>query len=288
MGGDFCIRGFRARDPVSSRSVSGAPVERDRPFARRALTRLHREPGAGERVLLRRDRRRPLENDRWRKRLVSSDRRKDLELLHRRRGSGRDQPRHHLYRRGRDSASGQHHPGGRRLQVGRRREDLAPHRTSRHPGGRPHPRSSHEPRHRLRLGPRPPLRGQRGARGVPLDRRREHLAEGALQEPEGGRRRPHHRSHQSPGDIRLSLAGLSEGLEDVGRRSGLRPLQVRKRRRHLGRADEKPWNARGSDRKDRSHCLPCRSEAGLGDRGGGRGRRLPLRRRRRHLETNER
>ena len=96
---------------------------------------------APERVLLRRDRRRPLEDDRRRHHLAAGHRRPDPQLVGRRRRRRPVQPRHRLHRASaRSETPRQHHPGRRRLQVDRRRQDAG--RTSAWPTRRPSRRSA--------------------------------------------------------------------------------------------------------------------------------------------------
>ena len=68
--------------------------------------------------------------------------------------------RRRLRRHGRSPAARQRHPGRRCLQVGRRRAHLDARRPRTHDGRQPHPRPSHQPRHRLRRRARRSRTGQ--------------------------------------------------------------------------------------------------------------------------------
>ena len=67
------------------------------------------------------------------------------------------------------------------------------------------------------------------------------------------------------------------------RRAGQRPLQDDRRRRHLDGDHPQPGAAERPGREDRRGDLAGPAEPGLRDHRGGRGRRVPLRRRRRDL-----
>jgi photosystem II stability/assembly factor-like uncharacterized protein len=75
----------------------------------------------------------------------------------------------------------------------------------------------------------------------------------------------------------LDLGGVSDSLEDVGWRWRQRPVQVHGRRRQLGRADRQAGDAGKTGGQDRHHRFSRRLEPPVGDRGGRRGRRVPLR-----------
>ena len=85
----------------------------------------------------------------------------------------------------------------RHLQIHRRGQDLAASRPAR---GRRSARSSSIRRTRtaVRRGARPSVRSQRGARRLPLHRRRRDVAEGALQGREHRRHRPGVRLRRTP------------------------------------------------------------------------------------------
>ena len=150
-----------------------------RSAARRTIDRRGRQLVAPDRILLRRDRRRPVEDDRRRHYVEAGHRRTDQELVGRRgRGRGIESGRG-LHRHGRDRIARQHHAGRRRLQVHRRREDVEARR----------PRQTRRSIARIRIDPTNPdlvyvaaLRRirtapNRRARRVPVEGRRQDVAE---------------------------------------------------------------------------------------------------------------
>ncbi len=114
--------------------------------------------------VLRRGRRRPVEDRRRRRELAAGDRRADQQRLGRRRRGVRDQPRHRFHRHGRVVHPRQHHAGRRRLQVCRRRQDVDARRLLRLAGDLQDPHPPHQPRHRVRRLVRQVRRRQRRAR----------------------------------------------------------------------------------------------------------------------------
>ena len=148
--------------------------------------------GRAEGGLLRRGRRRPLEDDRRRREVGAGHRRPDHELVGRRRRRLRIEPRRRLHRDGRGVHPRQHHGRRRRLQVDRRRQDLDPRRLQRLRRDLEDPHPPDQPRHRLRRRLRPLRQGQRRARRLQEHRRRQELEEGAVpqrQDRRGRRRR---------------------------------------------------------------------------------------------------
>ena len=95
-----------------------------RPGSRRPFDRRVRREGPPARGVLRRRRRRALEDHRRRQQLGAGHRRPDHQLLGRRRRGLRIESRRRLHRHGRVVHPRQHHAGRRRLQVDRRRQDL--------------------------------------------------------------------------------------------------------------------------------------------------------------------
>ena len=143
------------------------------------------------RVLLRRDRRRPLEDDRRRHHLDAGHRRPDQPLVGRRGRRLGVESRHRLHRHGRDGHPRQHHPGRRRLQVDRRRQDLDAHRPRRHAGDLA--RSASIPTNPdivyvAAFGHH--ARAERRARRLPLEGRRQDLGEDPLPRRQDRRDRP--------------------------------------------------------------------------------------------------
>ena len=95
-----------------------------------------------------------------------------------------------------------HHPprplhGRRRVQVDRRRQDLDAPRTARHADDRDDRRGPEESGPAVRRGARPSVRPERGARHLPLDRRRPDVPEGAVQGRVHERQRRAHRSERT-------------------------------------------------------------------------------------------
>ncbi len=105
----------------SGRRRRGSPrrsaLALDRPCAGRPIHRGRRKQQPAERVLLRRDRRRPLEDGRRWRHLARGLRRLLQVVVGRRRRRGRVPARRRLRRHGRSPAARQRHPGRRRLQV---------------------------------------------------------------------------------------------------------------------------------------------------------------------------
>src|SRR2546425_3498538 len=95
-----------------------------RPAARRAIDCRVRREGSPERGVLRRGRRRIVEDDRRRCELDAGDRRSDQERVGRRRRRVGIESRHGVHRHGRVVHPRQHHAGRRRLQIDRRRQDV--------------------------------------------------------------------------------------------------------------------------------------------------------------------
>ncbi len=149
---------------------------------------------------------------------------------------GAVRPQRRLRRHGLGVPARQRLSRRRRLQVHRRRRDLAPRRSRRdaahHQGAHP----PQGPRRRLRRRPRPRLRAEPRARRLPHHRRRPALAQGAVRERQGGRRRPGDGRRQSAGALRRHLRDAAPAVDgDLGR-PRQRHLQVDRRRRHLAQA----------------------------------------------------
>ena len=85
-----------------------------------------------------------------------------------------------------------------------------------------------------------PVRAQRGARHLPIARRRQDLSEGALQGREHGRQRRRHRSCRSERRVRHAVGGAAGpvGERGVGGH-GRRDLQVDRRRDHVEAAHQR-------------------------------------------------
>ena len=130
-----------------------------------------------------------------------------LDRRHRRRPL---QPERHLRRQRRGPAAARPVRRRRHLQIDRRGQDLDAPRPARRPADPADHRRSPQPRPRLRRGARPPLRPERGARHLPLHRRRPDVPEGPLQGREHGRLRARLRPVQSRHRLRRAL-GIAAG-----------------------------------------------------------------------------
>ena len=179
----------------------------------------------------------------------------------------------------------------RRLQIHRRRQDLEEHGPARRPADSGDHRRSEESRPRLRRRARPSVRAQRRARRLPLDRRRQDLAEGALQGREHRRHGPGLRPGQRADGLRRALGGAAGAVgERRLARAGQRAVQVDRRRHDLEAADQGPARRRSRDWAASASTLrradPKRLYAMVdAPRLGGA---LPLRRRRRNLAADQR
>ena len=135
---------------------------------------------------------------------------------------------HRLRRHRRGEHLAEHLPRRRHLQVHRRRQDLDERRPQGHPPHRPHGDSPEEPRHRLRRGAGAPVLGERRARRLQDDRRRQDVDQVARRE--GRRQDDRRRRHRDgPGQARHALRGhLRQGAQALDvqpRRPRQRDLQ---------------------------------------------------------------
>ena len=165
---------------------------------------------AAQRLLRRRQQRRRLEDDRRRPH-VDADLRRPADAVDRHDRRRAVRPQRHLRRQRRRAAAPR--PRGRRrhLQVDRRRPDVDASRPARGAADRRHPDRSEGSVARVRGGARPSVRAERGARRLPLDRRRPHVAEGPLQGREHGRDRPRLRSRPTRRPIYAVLWAARQG-----------------------------------------------------------------------------
>ena len=220
--------------------------------------------------------------------LEAGHRRADQPLVGRRGRRLRLEPRRRLHRHRRGRHPRQHHPGRRRVQVDRRRQDVDAHRPRRHAGHRQDPRPPDEPGSRLRRGVRPPRGAESRSRRLPVEGRRQDLGEDPVPRQQDRRERAGDRSEQPAGDLRRAVGGVPERVRDVERRPRQRHLQVDRRRRSLDRDLAQPRAAESDARQDRPLGVRRRLEPRLrADRSGGR-RLLPVRRCRRDVEEGER
>ena len=258
-----------------------------RPLSRRAR---HRRDGcarATARLLLRRHRRRGLEDDGRGDQLAADDGRPGGHRFRGRRRGRRLRPQRRLRGDGRELHSRQRLPRRRGLQVRGRGQDVEERRPQGHAADRARARASLESRPRVRGRARPHLRPQPGARRLPLEGRRCELAEGAVRGRQDGGGGPRDGSHEPPRALRGFLAGAPHALEPGERGPGQRPLEVRGRGRQLDEAHgRRPAQGRlGADRRDGVARQP---QPGVGDHRGAGRRSLPLRRRGQDLEEDER
>ena len=159
-------------------------------------------------------------------------------------------------------------------------QDLDAPRPARRPADPADHRRPEQPRSAVRRRARPPLRAERGARRLPLDRRRPHVPEGPLQgrgHRRGRRRvRPVERRITSTPCCGQARQGPWENGAFSGPGSGL--FKSDRRRQHVAAADEGPADLRTRDsaasaspsrRAIRSGCTPpceARRTAGSTDR----------------------
>ena len=168
--------GSRPQRPIDASLLAGLALALHRSCTGRTLAGGRRQFETASGVLLRRDGRRRVEDDRWRPQLAPGRRTSSL------RSSSvgaiarlRIQPRRRLRRDGGNAASRQHHPGRRRLQDDRRRPHVDPRRPREDARDRPHPRPSRESGHRLRRGARRSVRSDARSRRLQVHRRRQDL-----------------------------------------------------------------------------------------------------------------
>ena len=143
-----------------------------------------------------------------------------------------------------------------------------------------------EPESAVRRRARPSVRPERGARHLPLDRRRPDVPAGALQGREHRRQGRRHRSVQPGHRLRDDVGGAAGSVgERRVERHPRRHLQVDRRRHDLEAADAGPAGRR---RQRRARDRAEQPEAALRDasrrRGNGTGH-LSLGRRRRDLDA---
>ncbi len=267
--GSGCSRCVHVPGPALAlhRAVPGRTGARGRGCAGRSQALLFRR---GERRGLAHRRRRPHLAPHLRRRAGGFHRRPGRRAL----GAAGD-----LCRHGRGRHALRHRPGRRRVQVHRRRRDLGLHRAEGYPPDRQDPGGPPQSGRAAGGGARPPLRPERGARRVPLHRRRPHLDPDPVQ----GRR---HRGHRhglparKPGrGLRLALADAAAALERLSavERSGRRRLQVHRRGADLDGAGRPRPAGQARPHRLGHHARAAEPRLRPGRCGGGR-RALPLRR----------
>ncbi len=273
-----------------SRPLQRHAVAKRRSRARRAIARGRRQRVAAARVLVRRHRRRRVEDHRRWLQLDADDRRQDQHLVDRLARRLPVESRRRLHRRRRDAVARQHHPGRRRLQDQRRRREVgSPHRPPRLAGDRAVARASDQLRHRLCGGARPDLQRPPAARHLQDQRRRQDLAAHAVPRREDRRRGSVDRSEEPQRDLRVAVGSASHAVEHVERRPRQRPVQVHRRRRHLDRDHQEPGPARRPVGQGRRLGVGRRRQSRLhADRERSGRRPLCVRRRRRVVEADQR
>ena len=151
----------------------------------------------------------------------------------------------------------------------RRPRRLPPDRQDRRPPA--------EPRHRVRRRAGTSVRTEPGARPVPHARRRRDLGESAVCRRHDRRRRRRHRP-VNPRNVYASFWPVYRRPWEIysgGRRQ--RSVQVRGRRQHVDRVEERP--AGGHEGADRPRRLADPSRSRVGDRRSEGRRRVPIGRR---------
>ena len=283
--------------PPSRAPLSGGPRRGPLPRAalaahravpRRAHEGRHRRARQARPLLHRRRQRRRLEDDRLRPD-VAADLRRPADGVDRRDRRRALESRRDLRRQRRGHAAARPLDRRRDLQVDGRGPDLAAPRPARRPADPADRRGPEGREEALRRRARPPVRAERGARGLPLDRRGRDVPEGPLPRRGHGRRRRGPRPRRPRRRVRgpVGVAAGAVGERRVQRR-GKRPLQVHRRRPQLAAAEERPAHLRRGPRADRDHGRAERPAAALRHRrGAGQGRHLSLRRRRRDVVAGE-
>ena len=277
-------QGREAEDVL--RSVRGARVPDDRALPRRPRHGGHGSAPRSAHVLLRRDRRRRLEDDRRRfelggplrqglpDRLDRRDRRRGVGSERRLRGHRRRaDPRQRVARR-------------RRVQVDRRGPHLEKRGTQGHAPDRARARPSEEPRSRLRRGAGAHLGPQRRAGHLPFRGRREDVEEDPLRRRQDGRLGPRDGPLQPAHPLRRVLAGRPPSVGARLGRPGQQPLEVDRRRRLLEEADGGPSG--GAVGESGRGGLAGAARPRVRVRRGEARRPLPQRERRREVHARQR
>ena len=195
-----------------------------RPAARRTIDCRVGCERASEGRVLRRRRRRVVEDDRRRPVVDAGHRRPDHDLVGRRGRRLGIESGHRVHRHRRIVHPRQHHAGRRRVQVDRRRQDVDARRPVRHEPDRPDADPPDESVDRLCRGDRSPVRRQRRARRVPIERRRQELGEGAVCERQDRCRRHRDGCDESAGPLRDDVAGAANAVGHLQHRPRLGTL----------------------------------------------------------------
>ena len=122
---------------------------------------------------------------------------------------------HHLCRHRRERRALADHVRQRHVQVHRCRQDVDAHRSREHAADWPRGRRPSRSEHRLCRGAGTCLRSESRPRRLPLEKRRRHVGEGALQERERRRDRPVDGSHERARHLCESLEYAASALEHL-------------------------------------------------------------------------
>ena len=223
-----------ARTADRSAHVLGDAMANDRAAPREPHQGRGGDSRSAERVLHRRRERRRVEDDRLRPHL-DPDFRRPADRLDRRDRARAVEPEHHLRRKRRGTAAPRPLDRRRHLQVDRRRQDLDAPRPARRTADSADRRRPARSESAVRRRPGPPVRPERRARLVPLDRRRRDVSESLIQGREHRRDRRRARSRRPRHRV---LRALGSAAGSVGERRVLRPgqriVQIDRRRRRPG------------------------------------------------------
>ena len=171
---------------------------------------------------------------------VGADLRRPAHRIHRIHRGGAVRSEHLVRGQRRRPASARPVDRRRDVQVDRRRTHVDETRPQRRAADPAHRRRSAQPQPPVRRCARPSVRAERGARHLPIARRRQVVPEGALQGREHGRARRRHRPCRSERRLRHAVGGAAGpvGERGVGGH-GRRGLQVDRRRDHLEAAHQR-------------------------------------------------
>ncbi len=246
----------------------------------------HRGSRPAERPLLRRNRRRSLEDDRRRDELGSGLRQGPEDRLRGRGGRRRVGPERRLGRDGRGADPRERLARRRRLALDGRRTDVEERRPDGHAADLGAEGPPEGPRRGVGGGAGKGLGSERGARDLPDEGRREDVDARPLRRRRDGCERPRPRPVEPEDPLRRLLAGREAAVGARLGRSREQPLPVGRRWRHLDEADE---GAPGRDLgKGRRRGLRGEARAASGRSSSRRRGALPVGRLRRELQAGER
>ena len=251
-GADECRR--------RSGAARDLPVAQHRSRSRRPIDCGRGRQGPAERRLLRRDRRRAVEDDRRRRDVGAGDRRPDHELVGRR-------------RRGLGNAIRTSSSSARASRASAATSCRATASTSRPTPARRGRTSASATRRTSRrsasIRPTPTSSSSRRSASTACRTTSAACSRARTAARPGGsvlfrdnktrRHRSLDRSQQSERDLRGAVGGVPQGIHDVERRPGQRPVQVHRRRRELDRDHAQPRHAGGHHRPHRRRRCPART-----------------------------